>query len=239
MLRLGILLQLSIVLLTPAALRATASDEPLGVADPQEPAMRPVAWELNFEYLTPRRVTVKLPNADQPRTYWYVVYTATNTSASTQHFYPIFELVTDELRRVRTDLGVPPLVFNTIKQRHQRTHPYLVSPTEAIGPLRAGTDYARESVAIWPAEEVDTPGFTIFVSGLSGEARRVPNPAYDETQPTAEAEFDAAGNLVSEPKNPRFFTVRKTLALRFLRAVSRAQRVATTPELQSQSWIMR
>ena len=56
-------------------------------------------------------------------------------------------------------------------------------PTEAIGELRSGDDYARESVAIWRASDLSVTKFTIYIAGLSGEARVLKNPAYDPDQP--------------------------------------------------------
>jgi hypothetical protein len=204
-----------------------------------EPSPTPISWELDFRYVPPRRIEVQLPGSDKPDVYWYMLYTVINTSNNTQYFYPTFELVTDDLRVIPTDMGINPLVFQAIKERYRRTHPYLVDPTKAIGDLRAGEDYARESVAIWRASDLDVTSFTIYVAGLSGEARVMRNPAYDPDKPETKVVTDEDGREHEITVNPKYFTLRKTLQLRYALPASEQSRWQMEPRLDDARWIMR
>jgi hypothetical protein len=217
-------------------------DEPVGTGP--EPAPMTISWELKFDYLAPRRIE------SGGHVYWYMVYTVTNTSDRTQRFFPQFQLVTDGLRVLDTDVGIPAAVFNLIHERHKKTHPYLVHPTKAIGELRTGEDNARDSVAIWRADDVKVNNFTIYVAGLSGETRLVPNPAVRPVKPGEGADSpdkNAAGTApdgaaaASGPAGspPKHFTLRKTLELRYTLPGSLEALASAEPELRSARWVMR
>ena len=171
------------VLVSLAVLAAAGAASAVDIGSGPSPSPTPVSWEFEFRHDPPRRIVVQLPATPQPTVFWYMVYTVTNPGPRTQDFFPLFQLVTDDLRVIDTDMGINPLVFNAIKERHKQTHPYLVRPTEAIGELLAGDDHARESVAIWRAGELDVHHFKTFIAGLSGEATFVPNPSYDPNRP--------------------------------------------------------
>jgi len=227
-----------VVLFGVQALPAAQQKSPAVGIGP-EPASTPVSWEFDFKYLEPRRIEVKLAGSDQPEVFWYMVYTVTNTGRTTQHFYPTFTLVTEELRVIETDMGISPLVFQAIRERHKVTHPYLVHPTKAIGELRSGDDYACESVAIWRATDVNVTNFTIYVAGLSGEARVLRNPAYDPDKPETRKIADENGREQEVTINPKYFTLRKTLQLQYLLPASDKARRQIEPRLQDAGWIMR
>lgn len=233
------LLAATIVLLFLAIPAAIAEEREPAVGIGPKPAPTPISWELDFKYVPPRRIEVQLAGSDQPTTYWYMLYTVTNTSHTTQRFYPTFELVTEELRVIPTDMGISPLVFNAIKERHRITHKYLVHPTKAIGDLRAGDDYARESVAIWPASDLNVSRFKIYVAGLSGEARVLRNPAYDPDQPETRPITGDDGRQRDITVNPKYFTLRKTLELSYTLPASEYARQQIEPRLDDARWIMR
>jgi hypothetical protein len=222
------------------AIAGAAGDErtpPVGVGP--EPAPTPISWEFDFDYVPPRRIEVQLAGSSEPEVYWYMLYTVTNTSPTTQRFYPSFELVTEDLRVIETDMGISPLVFNAIKERHKVTHPYLVHPTEAIGELRSGDDYARESVAIWRASDLNVTEFKIYVAGLSGEARVLRNPAFDSDKPETKEVTGDDGRRREVTVNPKYFTLRKTLQLSYTLPASRQARAQIEPRLDDARWIMR
>lgn len=211
-----------------------------GVGEGPEPSPSLVAWELDFDYQQPRKILVQLKNEKEPVVYWYMLYTVTNPSPRTQRFFPMFQLVADDLQVHATDMGISPQVFNVIRERHQRTHPYLVSPTEAIGEIKTGDDNAIESVAIWRADLVPGKQFTVYIGGLSGETKAIPNPSYDPSQPESYDKLDEHGNPATKVNNPRRFTLRKTLQLNYRLPGSVAgQRALLSPELVNQRWIMR
>ncbi len=201
------------------------------------------AWEVELKFEDPQRIDVLVGGRSE--TYWYVVYTAVNVSSGTQRFQPSFQIVTENLRVHDADMGISPHVFDAIRERHRMTHPYLVSPTQAIGELRVGDDYARESVAIWRQIDLTVNNFTLYAAGLSGETRLVRNPAYTpKPRPAGSAAGATAGAVgaakASNPDDPpRFFTLRKTLEVRYTLSASPPSRETIAPRRLGVRWVMR
>jgi hypothetical protein len=215
---------------------ATGADAPVGVGP--QPSPTPISWELEFSFLDPKRIEVQLPGHAQPEVYWYMVYTVTNKSRTSQRFFPMFEIVTEDLRVYETDFDISPLVFDAIRERHRVTHPYLVSPTKAIGALLSGEDNARESVAIWRQVDLTQNNFTVYVAGLSGETRFMANPVYDPERPETVTTV-LSGREREITVNPRFFTLRKTLEISYNLPGSPQSRRAAIPERTGVRWVMR
>ena len=205
------------------------------VGDGPQPSPSPISWELEFKFHDPQRIEVQLGNTGQSEVYWYMVYTVTNYTERSQMFFPTFQLVTEDLQVINTDTGISPLVFETIKERHRATHKYLIHPTKAIGELLRGDDNARESVAIWREVDLTVNNFSVYVAGLSGETRFVPNPAYDPSYPEIEPAADGKEQIV----NPKHFTLRKTLQIRYHLLGSPSARLVAEPERTGMDWIMR
>ena len=132
------------------------------------PSAYPISWELAFEWATPRRIAVVVPNEKQPQAYWYMTYRVTNTTGTEQQFLPFFEMLTEDGRIIRSDKNVPDAVFAAIKERERSK--YLEPPEKIAGTIRVGEDQAVDSVAVWlePAREMGR--FSIFASNLSGES---------------------------------------------------------------------
>jgi hypothetical protein len=211
----------------------------LEVGDGPEPSRHPIGWELQFRFLDPQRIEVQLPGHDEPETYWYMVYTVVNTSGRSRRFFPTFQLVTKDLRVYDTDMGISPLVFDAIRERHKITHKYLVHPTKAIGALLAGEDNARESVAIWRPISLTRNEFKVYVAGLSGETQFLANPAYDPNMPETIEVIGRDGQPQQQTVNPKYFTLRKTLEIRYTLPGSPTGRSAAPPERRGLRWIMR
>ena len=199
-----------------------------------EPALTPISWEFDFEYLDPpRRINVG------GTSYLYLVYKVTNTSASSKRFQPTIQLVTEDLRVIDTDSGIRNDVFEAIRARHKQTHPHMIDPVSVIGDLRTGRDYSKESVAIWRENDVTVNNFSIFVAGLSGEAKLMKNPAYDPKKPETMSVQSEDGQKREVVVNPKHFTLRKTLELRYAIPGSASARDTRDPELVKSRWIMR
>ena len=201
-----------------------------------QPSATSRSWELELKFLDPRRIEVQLPGAAQPEVYWYMVYTAANPSPRSQRFFPIFQIVTEDLKVHDTDTGINPLVFDAIRARHKLTHKYLVEQSKAIGALLTGDDNARESVAIWRQIDLSSNSFTVYVAGLSGETQIVRNPSHAPDRPTVER----TGPQKSEPSSdPPEFTLRKTLEIRYNLPGSPQATPEVQPERAGVRWIMR
>lgn len=204
-----------------------------------EPSPNPISWELEFTFLDPQRIEVQLPGRQTPEVYWYVVYTVTNTSGRSQRFFPMFQIVTEDLQVFDTDTGISALVFDAIRERHRITHKYLVHPTKAIGALLAGADNARESVAIWRQVDLSLNDFKVYVAGLSGETDFIRNPVYDPGKPETREVGWLAGQPREQVVNPKYFTLRKTLEIPYTLPGSPAARPAAVPQRGQVRWIMR
>ncbi len=227
----GLLPILVLTALTQAAETTMASD--------RRPSPKPVAWELEFKFLDPRPIEVQLPGSSQPEVYWYMVYTVVNPGPRSQRFFPIFQIVTEDLRVLDTDLGISPLVFDAIAERHRTTHKYLVEPSKVIGALLSGDDNARESVAIWRQIDLTQNNFCIYIAGLSGESRLIPNPRYDPDRPQTQTLTAPDGRQQVVEVNPRHFTLRKTLAIHYTIPGSPHARATALPQRGLVEWIMR
>lgn len=168
------------------------------LADYPKPSPYPIAWELKFDYGTPRRLVIDVPGSPVAQAYWYLTYTVTNNTDREQTFMPIFELLTEDGSVIRSDKNIPARVFETIKT--QEKIKFLEPYPQIAGEIRLGEDQARDGVAIWPEPRSEMGHFSIFVGGLSGEIVQLK---------------DAAGNPVKNAEGTPVI-LRKTLQLNYL-----------------------
>jgi hypothetical protein len=146
-------------------------------AEYPKPSPFPVSWELKFTHGKPTRVVVRVPGSDVPRAFWYMTYSLTNpiTNNSTmdkeRDFYPVFEMLTEDGKVVRSDDNILPAVFDEIKAREGNQ--FLENSNHMYGEIKLGSDQSRDGVAIWPEPAVRMGTFTIFVSGIYGETSDV------------------------------------------------------------------
>jgi hypothetical protein len=139
-------------------------------ADPDYPVPSPypISWELKFTHGMPHRIAVDVTDSKVPRAYWYMTYTVTNEGDKEQRFYPQMDLLTADGNVHKSDEKVPKRVFDDIKdQVHNK---FLEPYTSISGPIRLGPAEARDGVAVWPETQPRMEHFSIFVTGLSGEA---------------------------------------------------------------------
>lgn len=158
------------------------------------------SWTLDFDYETPRPIAVD-DLAGQTRWYWYLPYRVTNNSGADRLFVPNTMVYTDAGQLVDANVDIPPAVYRAIAA--ELDNELLEPPSQVVGELLQGPDYARESVIIWPHFNTDVDRFTLFVVGLSGETASVEVPGSDETEllrRTAALRFGTPGNF---PVNPQ------------------------------------
>ncbi len=210
-------------------------------AEPQ-PSPVPTAWELTLQPTEPARIVVDLGGVK--KTFCYFLYTVTNNTGQDVDFHPeivrVSEIETEatasqaqknpeQAPRITPEpaiIGLDSRVFKAIAERHQRTHPFLVTPVKAIERLLQGRDNARTSVAVFPDLDPRVSKFTIYFGGLSGEQTSKPNPAHNPKK--AESE-----------DNPRFFVIRKTLAMPYTLPGDERTRPTAIPVLGRMTWVMR
>ena len=144
-----------------------------------EPARVSPSWSIDFEWQTPRAIAIEDVDGST-RWFWYMSYKVTNNTGSDRLFIPDFTIATDTGRIITAGLNVPASLFPKIKQ--ELRNDLLESPVQVVGQLLQGEDFARESVAIWPAFEADARQMSIFVSGLSGETAEILHPLTGEPE---------------------------------------------------------
>jgi hypothetical protein len=138
------------------------------LGDFPEPSPYPISWELKFDHGEPKRIVVTVPG-QAPQAYWYVTYRVTNETGQEQLFLPLFEMLTRDGNVLRGNKAIHGRVYDAIKEREGNK--FLERPSKVEGsPLRQGEAQARDSVAVWKEPMAEMGQFSIFVTGLSGEA---------------------------------------------------------------------
>lgn len=140
------------------------------------PEVLPRSWNLDFSHESLRPIAVEFDG--ETRWFWYMTYKVTNRTDREQVFVPYIEMATNTGQVVRANHEVPPQVFDAIKLRVD--NPLLESPAAVVGRILQGDEYARESVAIWPATHPEVSTVRVFVRGLSGETATVRHPVVRE-----------------------------------------------------------
>lgn len=220
-----------------------------------EPSPVRVSWELSFEPTPPMRIQIQTDGG--PREYWYMLYTVTNDTRKDVNFHPEIVRVNEIETELPADrvasqpqkaphrtvdpaiVGLHQKIFRQIKNLHKRTHPFLVQPVDAIGKLLQGKDNARTSVAVFPALDPRASKFTVYVTGLSGERITKPNPLYDAKTPPGAEGHSSTGTTGQLKENPRFFLLRKTLAIPYTLPGDAKTRKTAQPVLGRMTWVMR
>ncbi len=191
-----------------------------------KPSRAPVSWELKFSFSDPQRISLTLPGASQPTTYWYMLYTVENDTDREVAFYATAELVTASLQVIKGGEQISPTVYDAIKARHKITHPFMIDPSRVSGTLLQGEDNAKTSMVVFRQFNYEDNAFSIYFSGLSGEIKLQPNPSFDASQPESK-------------KNPRAFSIRKTLEIKYELPGDESTRRLATPIRRERNWVMR
>jgi len=133
-----------------------------------KPSAYPVSWQLTFTHGKPQRIVITPPGEKTPQAYWYMTYSVVNNTRDEQEFLPVFELMTEDGKVLRSDKDISDTIVGEIRIREQNKD--LLSSLKMAGTLRVGVDQAKLGVAIWKEPLVQMGQFKIFVGGLCGEA---------------------------------------------------------------------
>ena len=211
--------RLCVVFVLSLAFLPTSSD-----AFPQ-PSPYPVSWDLKFEYQTPKRIVVRTAPGRQPEAFWYMTFTVANLSREEHNFLPRFEMLTNDGEVIRSDKDIPLVVLETIRIKEHNAR--IEGLNDMAGILRVGEDQAKDGVAIWREPNPKMGRFSIFATGLSGEAVILK---------------DDKGNAV-ERTNPEGkkepVVLWKTLEIDYLMPGDEKNPGNDVIELVEQKWIMR
>lgn len=164
-------------------------------AEYPKPSPYPITWEFTFKHSKPERITVETEQGR--KAYWYLTYTVINETDQERVYLPIFQMLTNDGRVIRSDQNIPFAVFEAIKKREKNQ--FLEPFTQIGGEILLGEEQARDGVAIWEEPGREMGQFSIFVTGLSGESETLK---------------DSKGALVKDAEgNP--VILRKTLQLKY------------------------
>ena len=182
---------------------------------------KPGQWTVQVRYEHPQQLV--LPWGEKgPSRFWYTILTITNRTGQDVEFYPRCELMTDTFQILPAGTGVPPMVFDRIKQRHAAAYPFL-EPLEGVeNRLLQGEDNAKDIAVIWRDFDPQATGFTVFITGLSNETAAVKHPV-------------ARDDLGL----PVFVFLRKTLAVDYKLRGDSALRSSVEVAYEDQEWVMR
>ncbi|MCA9312289.1 MAG: hypothetical protein KDA21_13830 [Phycisphaerales bacterium] len=152
---------------------------PTGLLAAPEPEPVPRRWQLDVEPGELHVTVVNLPSG--PQAYFYLPYMVTNNSGEDVYFAPTFNLYTpDDGSLVRSGRGIPREVTEHVLA--ELRNELVQDDIRVQGLLLQGREYAREGVAIWPANNLKVDDILIFATGFSGETRRIVRPDNGETQ---------------------------------------------------------
>lgn len=188
-------------LLVPAVVSAQeASDGPGTFA---QPSIVNPTWAFDLKVQTPSAIAVPGANG-RLQWYWYIAYQVTNNTGEDRLFIPEVVVLNNHGEIVQANRRIPPAVYPAIAERLGNA--LLESPNDVVGRLLQGPDFAKESVAIWPASLQDVDEFTLFFGGVDGETKPLLSPVTGKpimeasSDPiTGEAIMDVEGNVVMRP----------------------------------------
>ncbi len=197
-----------------AALALCVLAAPVALAAPEP---RPVAtsWEFTFEEGPLRLAWVETEGGNRP--YFYFTYRVTNHWGSDLLFAPDVSLVTSDAEVLPSGRGVPAAVIEEIMGRLR--NPLLESQYSILSTVLEGPEHAREGIAVWPATSMQVDELSIYFGGLSGE-----NEAYV---------------IGRDTDDPRRYTLRKTMMLRYATPGDFTRQGSRPFELIEKRWVMR
>ncbi len=197
-------------------------------------------WTVETRFEQPQQMVLPYGVNGETR-FWYMILTVTNRTGQDVDFHPRCELMTDTFQIVPAGVGVPSVVFDKIKERHQSRYPFLESLGKAETRLRVvqagqkpkiegeenlllqGEDNARDIAVIWPDFDTKAVTFKVFIGGLSNEIAVIDHP------------------VVTDPNSglPAKIFLRKTLQLDYALRGDPALRSAVEVVYKGKSWVMR
>ena len=221
--------------LMAVAIVAALARPTVAAPDFPTPSPYPISWELKFKHGTPKRISVDVAGQD-PKGYWYMTYTVTNDGDKELNFYPKFELLTDDGKVAQSDQKIAQHVFDAIKAetRNKLLEPY----TSNNGPIRLGAAEAHDGVAIWPETVLRMEHFSVFVTGLCGEAvimKTVDGKLTKVNEPAAIYDKDNEDKLIKEGLT----ILRKTLQIKYFIRGDEVFPGEDEVNQDSEEWIMR
>lgn len=180
-----------------------------------EPSPVATQWEFTFDNGPLRLAWVDDGNGVNP--YFYLTYRVTNHWGGVKLFAPDVQLMADNANVLRSGRDVNAKVTQEIMTRLD--NPLLESQIDIVSNVLEGIEHARDGVVIWPAKDLEADEVTVFFAGLSGEFQSY--------------------IVGRETSNPRRYTLRKTLMLRYATPGEIRNQGDRPFELAEKRWVMR
>jgi hypothetical protein len=137
---------------------------------PTETVPTAETWELRFR---PGPMRVHIDPATG-RKYWYFTYVVSNRTGRQRTWAPVLELHSDAGFVQVSGRDVPPRVVSELMRKLQvRGGAEILDQNQAIGPIAAGEEHARESVVVWPVEDDRITALSLYVTGLTSRRERL------------------------------------------------------------------
>ena len=190
-----------------------------------EPAVvpGPGIWTLNTVFTHPQQIVLQSIDGSKLVRFWYVILTITNKTNQDVDFYPKCDLMTDTFQIIPAGIGVPALVFEQIKRRHQEQYPFLEQSEETSNRILQGEDNTKDIAVVWQDFDAKASSIKIFISGLSNETAAIDHPAAKD----------------KETGRPIKVYLRKTLELNYTLKSDAAMRSDAGIDFKDERWIMR
>jgi hypothetical protein len=179
-------------------------------------------WTLDTKFTHPEQMVLRRASDNKPVRFWYMILTLTNNTGQDVDFYPKCELTTDNFQIIPAGRDVGSKVFEEIKQRHNKTYPFLELLERTDSKILQGEDNTKDIVVIWPDFNSQANNISIFISGLGNE--------------TVEVEHPIDKN---EDNGPKKIYLRKTLAIEYSIKGNPASSDGAELEYKKKSWVMR
>ncbi len=189
----------------------------LPASAPAAPEPSPVAtrWEFSFDNGPLRLVWIDSGSGARP--YFYLTYKVTNFWGEDLLFAPDVQLTTDTGVVQDSGTGISSAVTQQVLE--MLDNPFMESPINMLSTILQGPEHAREGVVIWEAQDLDVDEVSVYFSGLSGE-----------TEPYV---------VGRDTDDPRRYTLRKTMMLRYATPGEFANQGSRPFELAEKRWVMR
>jgi len=182
---------------------------------------KPGQWTMEVKFEHPQQLVVPWGANGESR-FWYMILTVVNRTGRDVEFHPKCDLMTDTFQVLPAGQGVPPVVFQQIKQRHGSVYPFLESLEAVENRILQGEDNAKDIVIAWQDFDLQAASFKVFMSGLSNETASVRHPL-----------------AVDQGGQPLNIFLRKTLELDYSLQGDPTLRPSVETVYTSQNWIMR
>jgi hypothetical protein len=140
----------------------------------------PNLWTLDSTFENIQPIFVRVPGAERPLKYWYMILTVTNKTGKDIEFYPKIELTTDTLQTVLANKDSRKAVFDRIRTIHQGKYPFIEPLEFADHKVLQGSDNTRDFAVIFPDFDPNAKTVKVFVAGLSNETSVIDHPTLKE-----------------------------------------------------------